>query len=382
MKSKILLGLGTATLLAAVLPAQTSVLFPKGFDRVEGSSSAYSASSGAPWSISTTATSRVFRNQLVIDLDPTVKGKVSGIVYRRDGTLEAGQAMSGVWAELEVNLSTAATTSSSISTTFASNIGSDAVNVVAKKKVNFSPAPYIGMFPEPFLVRLPFDSGRSLAYDGSKGSLMIEFIGHDNNLYDAVNSKSIYWDLDRAYNSTSAPYLSLGQGEAWSLWKPGMNHYQYMYVSGGNLQLYSYVNYAKPQSVVAWITTLDGLVPKAGNALPNGSPWYLDLGKMIDLQATIAGDDGYARFPASGYHVLPYDKSWAGINLDGQCLSIDPTTSEMWSSNAYRRQVPLYDANGSIPAASVYKSGATAHTDATGYSGGTGYSPVMKLELL
>ncbi|MEZ5990483.1 MAG: hypothetical protein R3F30_15490 [Planctomycetota bacterium] len=377
------LAIGAAVVLTpSAIVSQSTVVFPAGFDKLEGYSSASSYSTGSFAYATSSASSRPFRSMLVMDLAATTKGKLSGLSYRRDSVSGQGKPVVGIEVELELTLATAKTTSATVSTTFADNVGTDAVVVIARKKLSLPVIPYTGGYPEPFAVKLPFDAGKSLAYDGSQGSLMLQVDSFDNNLYDTTTSTYNYLYLDRAYNTSSGNGISVGHGESYNPFVPPLDGYMTLTVStAGNLEWYADIDNGLPGGVGVYVLSLDGLAPNLGLKLPDGSPWYLDLLKVIDVQSAVVSQSGEARFPASGTFQAPYSMSYAGIDLDCQMIVIDPKTFAIYTSNAYRRQVPDYQSGRNFAVDGVYKNGSTAFTSATGTGMSVGYTPVIELTL-
>ncbi|MEZ5990484.1 MAG: hypothetical protein R3F30_15495 [Planctomycetota bacterium] len=380
--SKFLVLGGALALTPAPALAQTKAVFPPLFDKLEGYSSASSYSTGHFAYATSSTTSRPFRSQLVMDIDKTVSGKIAGLAYRRESVSYQGTPFPGGWVDLEVTLGTAATTSATVSTTFATNVGGDATVVIARKKVNLPPVPYTGGFPEPFLIRLPFDSGKNLAYDASKGSLLVEFKSYDNDFYDSTTStyKRLY--LDRAYNTSTGAYISVGAGEAYNPYVSPMDVYTSLSIyNNTTVRWYSDMDDGLPGGIGVFVLAVDGLNPNAGIKFPNGSPWYLDLLKTVDVSAGLISQSGEMRWPASGYIEVPYTSNLVGVNVDVQGLMFDAKTMQMWTSNAYRRQIPDYKSGGTFPVDGVYKNGSTAFTSATGSGMSVGYAPVVELTL-
>lgn len=382
MRTKLIYGLGFAAIVSSGLAAQTQVVFPPQFEKIEASGSSSSYSYGSPFYSTSSASYRSYRFMQVMDLDSKTKGKIASLAFRRDGMRNAGKMVTNVQTELELAFSTSKNGSAALSKTFASNIGADAVTVIAKKKLNIAAIPFLGTSPEPFFVRIPFDSGKQFSYDASKGSLLMDMRVYDNNMYDATTKTYKYLDLDLASISTYGSTVSYGDGCSYDFYSYPMSYYGSVSVDSakGNLKLYGSASNGVPGQPLVWLSTVNGM-SKAGAKLPTGCSLYLDLTKLMAMNVALADSRGSARWPTTGYMEFPYNKDYAGLNIDSQALSINVASGQIYSSNFHRAVVPYWEANKKLATARVYKAGTTAQTDADGYGPYVGYSQVMTMTL-
>jgi hypothetical protein len=159
-----------ATVLLLALPAatQTGTVSPRGFRPVSGGSS-----TGYPWGYGSINSHRY--QQVHDDLagNPRV---ILGIAVRRKegGTIQ----WPAIGPELEVFFSTAATTSRTSTSTYATNHGTDLKTVIAKKIVNFPAVNAPGSLPAPFTYVMTFDT--PFIYLG-QGSVCYEIVCTNNN---------------------------------------------------------------------------------------------------------------------------------------------------------------------------------------------------------
>ncbi len=359
--------LSIAALLAGGLAAQTrTIVSPPVNKNSEGGSSDY-----RPFNIATaSATFRKYHWQEVHDLGKTTIGKIAGISYRRDGYAYPGTKSPAYYTDAEIAISTAKTTSATMSRTFASNDGTDKVVVMARKKVNFAPFPYVGQTGsvQPFFFSMPFDTAKVLVFKG--GSLCVDIKVYDNNLYDATTRtyKRIYFD--RAYNSTggrSIPSRRACYGSDKNNYLPFYGFaYNYYYKTQNKLRMYAYSYYGLTGGAGFWLIT--------GAALPNSVPLpgncylHVDLSKMIlAVPGSGVGYGGrksttYYYPPYSGttrqYLDLPWQNSFRGAKLASQMFGIDPQANSLGltSTNLVDLSLPTYDPNG-LPLSYTYAYG-------------------------
>ncbi len=191
--------------LSCVLPAQKGFVFPREFAGLEGPYWTY-------YPFFQANISKAFRTsheQTVYDLGKT-PGKIYGIAFRRDGIWGRNIGTPSCWVEVEIACSTAATTSGTMSRTFASNEGKDRTVVLAKKKIRFNAFPVLPGIPQPFSFVFPFDQNRVFGFGG--GSLCVDIKVTDNDLYDESTKSYKYVYLDLVYNNNIGVHLDGGHG--------------------------------------------------------------------------------------------------------------------------------------------------------------------------
>ncbi len=361
------LALGLSGLLVMGLSAQTrTVISPKAF----ASSDAPSASFYPLSRVSNNQTYRQLHILEVHDLGSTTVGKITGISYRRDGRIYAGQKSPACWIDLKVAISTAKTTSQTISTTFANNEGTDKVVVVARKKINFASYPFIGKSGQvqPFLIQVPFDTAKLLVFKG--GSIAVDVFSYDNNLYNATTRTYRYLYLDRAYNSTYSSTSRSGRA-CYSSNKSNYlpfygSAYGYFYKTTGKLRLNGYSYYG--------LTGGAGLMLMSAGKLPTAVPFpgacylHIDPSKIfLTLPGSGVGYGGrkmttYYYPPYKGtqmqYFEIPWQSSFAGARIYAQMIGIDPLANSLGltMTNLIDISLPAYRASG-LPLSYTYTYG-------------------------
>ncbi len=358
------LALLSAGLITAALGAQSrTVVSPAVFATTDApSASIYPLSRVSP-----TLTYRQLHTLEVHDLPSTAVGKVGGIAYRRDGKTYAGQKSPACWIDLEVAISSAKTTSKTISTAFAGNEGTDRTVVIARKKVNFASFPFIGNSGQvqPFFITLPFDTGKVLVFKG--GSITVDIKSYDNNLYDATNRQYKYIYLDRAYNATYGSYSRTGR----ACYSSDPNNilpfygyaYSYFYQTSNTLRIYGYSYYGLKGGA--------GIMLIAGKALPVSIPLpgacYLHIDPSSIFMAVPGTGVGYGGRKYTTYYYPPYQgntrqylnipwqSSFKSAKIYFQMVGIDPKANSLGLTFTNRTDMtlPPYDPNG-LPVSYTY----------------------------
>jgi len=358
--------------------AQSQVITPAQHANLEGNTSAYYYYYGAWWYSTSSTTSRMFRLQHVVDHDKAVKGSLSAITFRRDGASYAGLMSPAFWTEIEVTLSTAKTTSTTMSSTYANNIGTDATVVIAKKKYSVASKPYVATFPEPFLLGFVFD--KKFTYDASKGSILIDVKEFDNSLYNTTTSSYSYCYADGCYSTTSSG-ASLMSGPRCFNGNPyatsPMRHYSYGYYDSTNKKLkwyfYGYDSNPMNPAVIVWT------LGKSTNPIPlDCGKFELDFSSTIMILTAVANSTGYFRYPSSGYMEIPWDTTMKAYAFYSQAVVIDKNL-KMSATNYYIKNTPLFLPSGTnFPQRMVYSTGSSAHTATSGSLRTLGYGPVLQ----
>ncbi len=364
MRPRTLLAFTAGCLLSPALSSQSrTYVSPAAFANREAPSGSYYPLSR----VNSVQTYRQLHTLEVHDLPTTAVGKLGGIAYRRDGYAYAGQKSPACWIDLEVAVSSAKTTSKTMSSVFANNEGTDRTVVIARKKVNFASYPFIGNSGQvqPFFLTLPFDTGKVLVFKG--GSISVDIKSYDNNLYDATTRQYRYLYLDRAYNSTGS--MTRGTGRA--CYSSDPNNflpfygfaYAYYYRTTSKLRLYGYSYYGLQGGA--------GLMLLAGKPLPTSVPLpggcYLHIDPGSVFLAVPGSGIGYGGRKTTSYYYppyqgntrqyleLPWQNSFRGAKLYVQMVGIDPKANSLGLTFTNRTDMtlPLYDPNG-LPVSYTY----------------------------
>ena len=361
-------------LLLGGLTAQTTVN-PSEFKNAEGpSNNSFPYFFGSSLSIF-----RQFHYQEIHDLG-TAKGAIKGILYRRDGNVYAGGKSPVNWVDMEMALSNAKTTSQTASTTFTSNIGTNNVVVLKRKKVNFPSFPWFPTQPQPFLFSIPFDQGKFLAFTG--GSVCVDVKVWDNSIYNATTRVYNRIYLDAAENSTRGFYTRHGR----ACYSSDQNNilpfygYAYSYLSGSGstytLLLYGYSFYGLKGGT--------GIMLIAAKALPTPIPMpgacylYVDPSSilmMVPGTGFSSKSKQYTTYyypPYQGntrqYLKLPWSNSLRNAKLEIQMVGFDPKANSLgWIfTNLTSLNLPDYNPRG-LSISRIYRNGSTAFTSTTGF---------------
>jgi hypothetical protein len=350
-----LLALASAIVLSGLATAQTTIVSPKVFEKVDGPYSGY-----YPFYPNSSATYRYRDYMEIHDLSSAAKGKLNSLKWRREGTYTGStyQSPSPVfWADMEVSLSSAAVSSKTMVSTFATNHGKNKVVTFKRKKVNFKSYPYIPKVPsQPFFVTLPFDSGSQLVHAG--GAVAVQAEVHDNNLYDTTSSTYRYMYLDHAYNTT---YSSSSNGGRGCYGSDETNIYPFIG--------YAYASYETAQDRFRYYASSSyGLVGGVGinlmcaGLLPQSVPLPGACYLHVDLSTVLMAIPGsgvrgtsssnYYYYPpyttTLQYIFFPYSPTLAGTVLYAQSIGVDPKANSMGLtlSNWSRTNFPAYQKNG------------------------------------
>ncbi len=172
-----------STLFFAVLPAaapflagQTTIVHPKALAGLEGNW-AQASPLGLPLD-----KGRGLHYLQVDDLLPSKDIRIKGMAFRPDGTMN--RPWSSFQVELDLRLSTARRRGSLVNAWFEANQTKDLTTVVSRKTLKFPASQGFASLPAPFLLRLPFDGGKT---------------------FRLAAGKELCWDL-RIYASTAPGY--------------------------------------------------------------------------------------------------------------------------------------------------------------------------------
>ncbi len=304
---------------------------------------------------------------------------LKGLAFRRDVSQLYTWAPWSAVVELTVSHAPQGITSTTLSRTFAANLGKDATVVIAKKKVRFPPTAGTGPFPRPFAFHLPFDTGKVFLYKGGGRSLTWQLKVYDNDLASTVGS---YIYLDRAYyyptsSSVSGAFAPIGQGGF------APRQYRSMYSS-----FYSRLDKRSSPRLIK-IDPYISAGPRGGKAVAllarlrfqRGLPIGAGGGKLWINPGTIFfvsplvdmdywGNSGKGLIGPGGKVVslinLPDDPNIYGVHFYGQMVAIDTATLSLYLPNAAEIQLPYDPARtGGVPVGSTYYRGSV--TNPTGY---------------
>ncbi len=369
-----LLAVVPALAFGAVLQAQGgSVVLPAPFKTAEGPFTGSSYSVGAPWYTTSSTTFRQYHQQVIMDLPTTVKGKITGIAFRRDGASFAGTPSPNFNVDLELALSTAKTKAATAVSTFANNEGTDRTVVIARKMIKIGTRPFLGTFPEPFLFSLPLD--KPMVFDATKGSLAYDLKHYGNDLYVSATRTFRYAYVDAVGNTSFGPTLSNGSrcfpSNPFAAFPIRASSTAFITTIGGvrRLRFYGWVFSPEPNSLNVFVTS--GGNNKTGIPLDCGT-LTLDLGKVLVIAAGQASSSGSSlRFPQSSSSYLfdlPYDfKTMAGVRLYSQAIEVTGK-GKLAATNWTVKQLPHFLPTGqSWPMTTIYRVGSSAFTSTTGF---------------
>ncbi|MEZ5989151.1 MAG: hypothetical protein R3F30_08515 [Planctomycetota bacterium] len=329
-------------LCAGALVAQTTFVTPVRSANIDGISA-----TNYPFRSSSTQTGRYMSYMGVHDLPAAAKGKLSGIAMRREGFYTGSSYYDdptpAVNADMEIRVSTAVTTSATMTTPLANNHGSDKTTVLKRKKVSFKSIPRIPSVPaQPFLFKFPFDSGATLAFAGNK-SLAYEIETFDHDLYNSSTNTYSYIYFDYDYNSTSGRSLQTGRacyGTNTSSVLPYYSYWHNYYYSSTNvLRMYGYA-YNGVSGGLSVALLAAGSLP-APIKLPGDCWLYIDPAKVFMV---VPGSGLLYNGTKSTTHYIPpyilnnstrpyldipWDPKFAGARFEAQTLGVDPGANSM-----------------------------------------------------
>ncbi len=161
---------------APLLAGQTALVHPKALAGLEGNDASASPL-GLPLK-----KGEGLRYLQVDDLLPSKDIRIKGMAFRPDGSMN--RPWSSFQVELDLRLSTARRRGSLVNAWFEVNYTKDLTTVLSRKTLKFPASRGISSLPAPFLLRLPFDGGKT---------------------FRLAAGKELCWDL-RIYSSTAPGY--------------------------------------------------------------------------------------------------------------------------------------------------------------------------------
>ena len=355
-----ILALSTLTLLCGAAGAQ--VVHPAVFKDKVGTTYTYYL-----FRNSTTPDYRKCRYMQVHDLNPSSALKIKGLAFRMASyyTYNTQYKYLPFKAQLELSLSTAKTTASTASSTFAANVGADAVTVVSKKFVDF-PGHAGHAFPNPFEYKLPFDTGKVFTLAAGK-SLCWDLKAYDNDLHPS-KGYSIYLDTG---NISTYPYGTyFGRGSQIPGGHPYIAHYGNMYVYYSATTGYKF--YGSCYYGPGFGKTFFFLSTGKGNGSLVGpyARLWIDPAKIVGFFGPY--DLNYSGYfyksSSSPFFKIPFRPWKLGLHLYSQWFSLDKALN-LYSTNGYFTQLNLWKSSSGVNlgVARIYRYGSTAFTSTTGY---------------
>ncbi|MEM7199564.1 MAG: hypothetical protein AAF628_04820 [Planctomycetota bacterium] len=381
-----------AALVSGAVLAQPAprLVFPTQASGAEGSVSVDDHTGGVPWwpNESQLPGAMHFRMQLVTGLPAGYVGTIESLSFRRDGAFRPGLNLQPFFVEMEITMSTAINDATTLSGTFAANVGADAQVVVPRQVVPFGGQQFDGTFPEPFkyTIRLatPFQ------YDSSKGPLLIDVKHWSNDLKHPSKLTPTNIELDSMPGGTMGPTLPTGSRcpppRAWS---PNIDLNPIVEVddSSGSavMRFWAWRQHAQHHSRGFLLGSFERVAFGTGFPVYSLSPGScgtidLDLNATFGLSAVSNSNDyGDIRWPErEGTYVweLPWNPRHVGFKFWVQELNDDVHTEDYQVSNMVLVQSPNYMTQ---PPASrvVYADGFGSHGAPTGTMGPIGRAPVI-----
>lgn len=353
-----------AALCAAPISAQGHVS-PTDYGAVEGSNS-----STYPLGFYSTSTTSGARQVNLLQVHDDVPAMLIGsIAFRRDGAETRFYPIPSYRVELQIDMSTAATTATTISATYAQNHGTDQVAVLPRSWVSLPATVSANFAPEPFSYAIAFTT----PFNHSGAGLCYQVRVFDSDLQTRFGTGNYF---DRAYQSgdgSSGTATGFGTYYGWGC----RGSFSY------STPAYAYLNASVDlaTSEIDWYTYHYYLSPAGSNTvmLMGGLRLEIDLGFLGATGCLLSNEAslilpmgqsdyrGYSRFPASGSATLPWDNTLGGATLTVQGLSLDPAANAagIVTTRAYQRVLPIVYAGG-LPAAQVYRTGTTALSNPDG----------------
>ncbi len=306
---------------------------------------------------------------------------IKGLVFRRGSRDESDWPSWKV--QVELTLSTAAVTSTTMSRTFAANHGKDATVVVAKKWIQFPPSIYLGRFVYPFIYKIPFDKGKVFLLQAGK-SLAWDAKVFDNDL----SKKPAFgggFDMEYAY----LKYYAYGTYTRWGrgVNVPGQNYSFYCYLnsrydnrySGREIALYGGCYYGPP-SGQAFVLLARKEMPAGIPVWGNGSLLFLNPGTIFYVSPPRKldgrGSAYWSSIVTTSFNppllVIPDNPLLYGVRFSAQIFALDKNLTTLYAANMVRLQmVHPWQRVGPFKIAQIY-----AYNNAnapTGYPGFSSY---------
>ena len=301
---------------------------------------------------------RQFRYQQIHDNLSNNPIKIKAMAFRRDGTTPY-HPYEAYTVTLELALSTSPKSSTTASRTFDNNMGPDKTTVITKKTIKFPQTNFMHTMPEPFLYKLPFDSGKSFNL-GAKKNLCWEAKVYDNNLY-TVSKNYIFFDKVNAFSTS--PYVRFGHG----CFAPGQYKSfignMYFSITKTSGKLYGSAENGPFNGYAFALVSFARLK----NGMPIGAPCC-----YLWIDPRLMAVFGPFRFNYSGYYysynIVSFQVNPSSYHtvLYGQWAGIDANFSNIYLSNGIKMQKGWYWKPGTGPdVCYVYSRAGTTGT--TGY---------------
>ncbi len=317
-----------ALLPGAALSAQSHLVHPAPYARVEGESSQeWPFGSARTWTSVTGV-----RYQQAHDALSARTVSIKGMAFRRDG--KDSLPLRGWTVEMDLTLSTSPRPAYQILPEFASNMGKDAVTVVSRKKIHFPAFPAGWGFPKPFRADLPFDQGKSFLLRGGK-TLCWE--------------TKVWWSDQWKNGESSLRFDATARMEKIQITSYGHG----CYVSGSYepASMDFYIDPKRPWDLQLWISGgspgglgfLLGSLGQANPPLRAGGllcRFYLDPAAFFSL-SPILHFDMQGRFSNRFFYLpIPKDPALRGSAFHAQCVLSDPQPRTFRLTNAVHVFIP------------------------------------------
>ncbi len=355
-----ILTLSTLALLCATASAQ--VVHPPLFKQKVGTTTTYYIFRNTSFS-----TYRKCRFMQVHDLKPSSALQIKEIAFRMSSYYAYNTYYKYLpfKAQVELSLSTAKTTASTVSSTFAANVGADAVTVIAKKFLNL-PAHSGYAFPNAFEYKLPFDTGKVFTLGAGK-SLCWDLKSYDNDLYPSKGT-SLY--LDTAYPTTSVFNTYFGKGSHIPGGHPFSNYYGNLYTSYNPSSGYRFYGscYYGPGLGKTFFFMSTG----KGNGAPVGpyAQLWIDPSKIFGIFGPYDLNyyGSFYKPSSSPFFSIPFRPWKLGLHLYSQWFAFDQAFN-VFSTNGIFTQLNLWKTTSGVKlgVGAVYRTGSSAFTSTTGY---------------
>ncbi len=312
---------------------------------------------------------------------------IKGMAFRRAHVIECDWP--GWKAQVEITLSTAPVTSTTMSKTFANNIGKDAKTVISRKWIHFPASMYMARLIYPFMYILPFDTGKAFVLQGGK-PLAWDAKVFDNDVH---SHPYAYRGFNQVYaymrNYSYGPYVKAGKG----CFAPRQWRSSYCYTGcrwdsnypGREFTIYGSVYYG-PQFGLAVVGISLGYIAPGIPINSQGCLLYLDPSRIIFLGSP-------AKLDSRGYHywsgypssvstppiaVFPDNQALYGQRLYLQVFTVDNTFTNVYSTNFVKLQLPYpWKKMGMFKIGYVY-----AYYNANAVAGYLSYSPFSRRALI